>query len=109
MAARPPSNDMDDGPDVTEFGIAALDAAVEDWDVSFPLSAEELRAEYGEEHIAIDVSGHEMSLDTALADCPQRRFDDKQDLLNALHPIFETERERLSNSLLGQLRALLPF
>jgi hypothetical protein len=109
MAARPPSNDIDDGPDVTEFGIVALDAAVEDWEVSFPVSADELRAEFGDKRIAVDASGHEMALEKALSDCPQRRFDDKQDLLNAMHPIFETERERLSNSLLSQLRALLPF
>jgi len=109
MAARPPSNDIDDGPDVTEFGIVALDAAVEDWNVSFPVSSEELRAEYGDEQIPIDASGHEMSLGEALADCSRTRFRDKQDLLNALHPIFEAERERLSNSLLSQLRALLPF
>lgn len=109
MAARPPSNDIDDGPDITEFGIVALDAAVEDWEVSFPVSADKLRDEYGDERIAVDASGNEMALETALADCPQRRFEDKQALLNALHPIFETERERLSNSLLRQLRALLPF
>lgn len=109
MAARPPSNDIDDGPDVTEFGIAALEAAVEDWDVSFPISAGELTQAYGDETIPVNATGHEMPLEAALSECQQSRFEDRQALLNALHPVFETKRQQVSNSLIGQLRALLPF
>lgn len=109
MAARPPSNDIDDEPDIVEFGIVELDAAVEDWNVSFPTSARTLEKNYGDEEVTVDPAGHTMTLDEALSRCHRDTFNDKQDLLNALHPVFESERERLSNSLLKQLRALLPF
>jgi hypothetical protein len=29
--------------------------------------------------------------------------------MNALHPVFEARRERANNSIVGQLRSLLPF
>jgi hypothetical protein len=109
MAARPPSNDIDDGPDVTEFGIVALEAAIDDWDVSFPISAGELTQAYGSETIPVNATGYEMTLEAALSESQHSRFEDKQELLNALHPVFEAERQQASNSLLGQLRALLPF
>jgi hypothetical protein len=109
MAARPPSNDIDDEPDATEFGIVALDAAVDDWDVSFPITRRELADSYGEKRLAVGPSGHEVSLDSILADCPRETFERKQDLLNELHPIFEERRERISGSILSRLRAMVPF
>lgn len=109
MAARPPSNDIDDGPDVTEFGIVALEATLEDWDVSFPLTVEDLTDKYGDERIPVNATGHEMSLEAALSECQEMRFEHRQALLNALHPVFETERQRVANSVLGHVRALLPF
>ena len=42
MGVRPPTNDTDDEPDVIDFGIAALDARLEDRDVSFPTTAGDL-------------------------------------------------------------------
>lgn len=109
MAARPPSNDIDDEPDTGEFGIVALDAAVDKWDVSFPITADELAAKYGDEHIAVDPAGHEVTLREVLEESPQERFERKQELLNGLHPAFEKKRERLSGSILGRLRAMVPF
>lgn len=109
MGVRPPANDGNDEPDTIEFGIAALDARLEDRDVSFPVTVEELDAKYGEMRIAVDASGHEMRLGTALDRCGRDSFDSKQDLLNALHPVFEGKREAISGSLLGRLRALVPF
>lgn len=109
MAVRPPSNGVDDEPDSLEFGIAALDARIEDREVSFPVSTGELAAEYGSMGVPVDPAGHEMALGTALDRCDRDTFDSKQDLLNALHPIFETERERRSGGILGRLRSLLPF
>lgn len=109
MAVRPPSNGVDDEPDILEFGIAALDARIEDREVSFPVSAAELDAEYGSMDVPVDPAGHELALGVALDRCDRETFDSKQDLLNALHPVFEAERERRSGGILGRLRSLLPF
>lgn len=109
MAARPPSNELDDEPNALEFGIVALDGAVDDWDISFPITAEELSNTYGDERLAVDPAGHEITLEEAVSECDQRRFETKQELLNCLHPVFEAKRERLSGTLLGRLRSLVPF
>ena len=106
MAARPPSNDLDDEPETVEFGIVALEARVEERDISFPISASELRAAHGDVQLAVDPSGTEMRLDTAIATCEKEHFETEQELLNAMHPVFEQHR---SSGLLGRLRALLPF
>ena len=37
------------------------------------------------------------------------RFETEQELLNALHPIFERYRERSAGGILAQLRSMLPF
>jgi len=108
MAARPPSNDLDDEPDIVEFGIAALEARIEDQEVSFPVTAAELEATHGDVRVAVDPAGHELGLDEALARCDREEFTSKQDLLNALHPVFERERES-GGGLLARLRALSPF
>lgn len=109
MAARPPSNDIDDEPETVEFGIVALDERVDAWDVSFPVSTDELTGAYGDERVAVDPAGHEIALEEALAECSQDSFQRKQDLLNALHPVFEEKRQRISGSILGRIRALVPF
>jgi hypothetical protein len=109
MGVQPPSNDVGDEPDVIEFGIAALDARFEDLDVSFPADADGLRREYGSLTVPIDAAGTEITLGDALEATDREEFDSEQDLLNALHPVFEAQRERASRSLLAQLRALLPF
>jgi hypothetical protein len=109
MGVQPPSNDIDEGPDVIEFGIAALDARLEELDVSFPTDAESLRSEYGSLAVPIDAAGTEITLVDALEATDQKEFDTEQDLLNALHPVFERRREKASRSLLAQLRALVPF
>jgi len=109
MAARPPTGGVDDEPEIEEFGIVALDGAIEQWGLSFPLSADELASQYGDERVSVDPAGNEMRLGDALEQCPTETFESKQALLNALHPVFEAERERLSNTILGRLRSLVPF
>ncbi|MFT4946201.1 MAG: hypothetical protein ACI8TL_000434 [Natronomonas sp.] len=107
MTARPPSNDLDDEPDIVEFGIVALEARIDDRGVSFPVSASELRAAYGDLRIAVGPSGAEISLAEALDACEQDSFESKQDLLNAMHPVFE--KKRGSSGIVGLLRSLVPF
>lgn len=109
MGVRPPSNDVDDEPNTMEFGIAALDAHVEQRNISFPISREELDTAHGDVQIAVNASGRKIALSTVLADCDSERFESKQNLLNELHPIFERKREQLSGGIIGQLRSLLPF
>ena len=109
MGVRPPANDDDDTPDVIEFGIAALDASLSDADVSYPTDAQSLRNELGHVEVPYDASGHTMTLAEALAETDRRQFEHEQELLNALHPVFESKREATGNNLLAQLRSLLPF
>lgn len=109
MGVRPPSNDIDDEPDSVEFGIVALEARVDNRNVSFPITTADLDAAHGDMRIPVDPSGNEITLAEALADCEQESFDSKQELLNALHPVFEEKRSKMSGSIIGRLRALLPF
>jgi len=109
MGVRPPSNDIDDEPDVIEFGIAALDARLDEESLSYPISAAELDERYGKTEIPYDATGHTIQLASALAAVDRTEFDSQRDLLNALHPVFERKREATSTSLLSQLRALVPF
>ena len=109
MGVRPPSNDVDDEPDIVEFGIAALDARLEDAEVTYPVSAAELDDEHGHVEVPFDPAGHTVTVGEALAEVNEETFDSQADLLNALHPVFERKRQAASNSLLAQLRALVPF
>jgi len=107
MGVRPPSNGTDTEPETIEFGIAALDARLDERNVSFPASAADLDTAHGDIRVAVDASGTEITLSDALADCEKRSFESQQALLNALHPVFEEKRE--SSGLLDRLRSLVPF
>lgn len=109
MGVRPPSDDTDDEPDVIEFGIAALDARLEQLDVAFPVTAEELVANHGEMSIPVDAAGTEITLATALEKTSKQKFETERELLDVLHPVFEEHRKDSSRRYLSQLRALLPF
>lgn len=109
MGVQPPTNDVEETPDVIEFGIAALDARLENLEVSFPADADRLREEYGSVTVPVNAAGTEITLAAALEETDQRRFDSEQDLLKALHPVFERRREKASRSVLARLRALVPF
>jgi hypothetical protein len=50
-----------------------------------------------------------MRLGEAIDKSGLARFDTKQQFLNALHPVFEDQREATANGLIAQLRALVPF
>jgi len=109
MGVQPPSNDIDDGPEVVEFGIAALDARLEEAGASFPADAATLHERYGDLTVPVDAVGTEITLADALDEITREQFPTERDLLNALHPVFEERREQSSRSLLAQLRALVPF
>ncbi|MDG5775392.1 hypothetical protein VB773_10950 [Haloarculaceae archaeon H-GB2-1] len=109
MGVRPPSNDIDDGPDVVEFGIAALDAQLSEAEVSYPTTKRDLRDRLGHAEIPYDASGSAISFGDILDEVGQTEFETEQELLNAVHPVFERKREASSRSLLGQIRRLVPF
>lgn len=108
MGVRPPAND-DDEPEVIEFGIAALDARLSDVDIDYPADARNLSKQIGHVEVPYDAAGHTMTVAEALEETDYRHFEHEQELLNALHPVFERRREARGNSILGQLRSLVPF
>lgn len=108
MGVRPPADNSDE-PDVIEFGIAALDARLTDVEIEYPATAAEVRDAAGHIAVPFDASGHSMTVAEALDETNAREFDNEQELLNDLHPIFERKREATRNSILSQLRALVPF
>lgn len=109
MGVQPPTDGIDEEPDVIEFGIAALDAELEARDISFPIDAEDLVTSHGDVTVPIDAAGHETTLREVVDAADRQSFDSEQDLLNELHPVFEAKREAVSRSLLARLRGLVPF
>lgn len=110
MGVRPPQQgDDDDAPETVAFGIAALDEHLNRGTATFPTTDRELLEALDDPAIPYDAKGNELRLSTALEDAHTSRFDTRQELLNALHPVFEAERERANSSIVGQLRSLLPF
>lgn len=108
MGVRPPADDGDE-PDVIEFGIAALDATLSDADIEYPTDADTLSTKIGHKSVPFDATGNTITVEEALEQVPKQQFDTEQELLNTLHPVFEARRESTGNSLLAQLKALVPF
>jgi hypothetical protein len=108
MGVQPPTDDSEE-PTAIEFGIAALDAKLGEETIDYPASAREVRERAGHIEVPYDSAGHSITVGEALEMATATQFDSEQDLFNALHPTFERKREATSNSLLTQLRALVPF
>ena len=109
MGVRPPQQSDDDGPETIAFGIAVLDEHLDRADTTFPTTSEELIGTLDDPPIPYDARGNEMRLSEALSEIPLSRFETRQELMNRLHPIFEARRERANNSIVRQIRSLLPF
>lgn len=107
MGVRPPADDDLSEPDVIEFGIPALDARLDD--VSFPLTADELRSRHGDLEVPYNASGNTVSLGEILDEIDRTDFETEQDLLNAAHPVLEERRAQNPSGIIGQLRSLMPF
>lgn len=105
MAARPPTDDLDD-PDSVEFGIAALDAHLDGAELEFPATDDEVAAALGDPAVDYDPGGSSVRLSTVLERIDHGRFDSRQHLLDATHPEFERLRE--ASGVLTWLRSLLP-
>lgn len=109
MGVQPPTDGVEEEPDVVEFGIPAVAARLETRDVAYPVDAEALADAHGDLQIPVDAAGHEIELATAIEKTDRDGFDSERELLDALHPVFEAERAAVSRSILAQLRGLLPF
>lgn len=108
MGVRPPTNETSE-PDVIEFGIAAVDARLDERDLSFPADRETVRSAFRGVSVPYDASGSTVAFETILDEVEADRFEDEQALLNALHPVFEEYRESKTPSFLQGIRSLLPF
>ncbi len=108
MAARPPDSGTEE-PDAIEFGIAAVDARLEETDLTFPATDEDIVDAIQNESIPFNTHGFTMDLRTALEETGRSEFDSEQELLNALYPVFEERRNSTSVGLLAQVREMLPF
>jgi len=108
MAARPPQQDTSSS-DAVEFGIAALVGYLDRADIDYPASREEIVRALGDPEIPYDGSGNTVALSEAMDALPKRTFDTQSELLDLLHPVFEEYRVSTSGSLIGRIRAILPF
>ena len=109
MAARPPQNDLDDGPDTVAFGIAALAERLDAADVTYPTDVETLDRELGDAEVPYNASGATMTVGEALDAVPKQRFESERELLNVLHPVFEEKRASASRGLLARIRSFIPI
>jgi hypothetical protein len=105
MGVRPPQDDADE-PESLAFGIAALAERLDRADVSYPVDSTELVRALNDPAIPCDPGGTELALSTALERVGTSRFDSEDELLDALHPVFEEYRRSASGGLLGRLRSL---
>ncbi|WP_418285186.1 hypothetical protein [Halorubrum sp. DTA46] len=108
MAARPPGGGGSSEPEAIEFGIAVLDERVEEADVSFPATSEELLDALGDQEIPYDAKGRTVTLSAALDQVPQTSFENETELLDALYPVFDRKRQE-NGGFLASLRDALPF
>lgn len=90
---RPPADDDEEEPVTVAFGIAAVDDRLDELGVSFPASESEVRDAVGDVDVPYDTRGHTVSLGEVVAACDRSEFEDEQDFLNALHPVFERKRQ----------------
>lgn len=105
MAARPPqTNSSLDEP--TAFGIAVVDEHLEDADLEFPATPDDVVDAVGDPSVRCGPNAHEVSLSTVLDRTGRQRFDSRRDLLDELHDAFERER-RGGTGIVAWLKSLL--
>jgi hypothetical protein len=108
MGARPPQGDSSP-PDTIEFGIAAVNARLDQANLAFPATRDDILRAVDDTAIPCDASGNTLDLSQALDELPQERFDTETELLNQLHPVFEEHRTAAPTNVMGRLRGMLPF
>lgn len=106
MARPPPAGDAD--PEFIEFGIPVLDGWLDESGLSFPATREEIESNLGTLEVPYDARGRTVTLAAALERLDRTEFESRQDLLDALHPVFEGYRQQATTSLVDRLRSVLP-
>lgn len=106
MGVRPPQSGGDDDAAPGEFGIAAVDARLDDAELTFPASAQEVKAGFDGVEVPYEPGGTPVSLPEIVEESGRRQFDSRQELLNALHPVFEERRNAPGSGFLDWLRSL---
>jgi hypothetical protein len=101
-----PSQDDDEEPDSLTFGIAALDGRLDRAELAFPADGDEVVDALGNPEISYDPSGNSIALSEALEHTGKSHFDTEDELLDALHPVFEERRRSASTGLLDRLRSM---
>ena len=108
MAARPPGGGESTEPEAIEFGIATLSARLDESDLSYPATSQEVLHALGDPAIPYDSKGRSMELASALETVPKSRFETETELLETLYPVFDDARRRRGGFFDG-LRDALPF
>lgn len=108
MGVRPPVGGSGDR-EAVEFGIAALTPMIEDADVEYPADSETIVRALDDPGVPVDAKGRTVRLSSALEEAGARRFESQRELLNALHPVFESHRETASTGWIASIRNQLPF
>ncbi|MFC7045353.1 hypothetical protein ACFQH6_07980 [Halobacteriaceae archaeon GCM10025711] len=109
MGMRPPASNGSDSPGVVTFGIPEVDAMLDEADLTFPARTAEVADAIGHRSVTYDPRGHTVTLREALERTDRERFETENDLLNALHPVFEDLRTSTATGVVGWLRTVLPF
>ena len=105
MAAPPPKNDQETS--AITFGIAAMDEHLEGAELDFPASRDDILSAIGNRPVSYDPKGNTITLAAALENTNQQEFASRRELLNALHPVFETKRKQQGFG--GWLKTIFPF
>lgn len=103
----PPPDDGSEPPSAVAFGIAAVDDRLAAADLSFPATRAEVREALGDEAVPYDAAGNAVPVEEVVAAVDRDRFETEQELMNALHPVFEARR-RSAAGLLERLLSVLP-
>ena len=108
MGVRPPSSDDSDDVGTVEFGIAAVDERLDRADVTFPASGAAVVDALDDPEVAYDPHGNTVPLSRMVDRCDAEQFERRNELLNALHPVFEDVRTSSGTGVLGWLRSVVP-
>ena len=104
MGVRPPDAGSDSEPEVIEFGIAAVDARLDEAGVSFPATAAAVIEALGDTEIPYDAHGNSISVRAAVEATDKTEFTDRNELLNALHFVSRSSGNGQSDSSTGSVR-----